>query len=433
MPPRPGLYLVLALRLLLPLPALAQAPRVAVREFMGPGQQRELRLTFPRLPPDPTLAGFSPEEARAFIRALEASFPGPPGGVSFAVAVQGPTSLERTVLGGYLSLYGPLNSERTAAIEHSRWFQALKRSSRYMPEGVRDAAWTLFSAPTVATSLALSMTLYMMAWAAPEPVFSKALAASVTLGLLLTYSAAELHTVGRACLQLYQEAEASRTEEELEAAAERFGRAMGGTGLRILVTVAGAKLSQGLPSMSSGGFWARLSPPRLAFADGGGLGGAIVGEGTRAVVSVAGGTLVLMGAASGTAASAAASTAASTRTTGACREDSDNGAAKRHHIATDKNELSGTSGGPWTPRFLDLFTRAEMSLDDPANLVYLIGHQGPHPQAYHQAVFNRLRAAPGDCQTVGDCRKRLVDELDALAAQICKPDSELNTLTTKKP
>ena len=59
------------------------------------------------------------------------------------------------------------------------------------------------------------------------------------MALLLTYSAAELYNVGQACLRLYREAEAARTREELEAVAERFGKALGGVGLRVVVTVAG--------------------------------------------------------------------------------------------------------------------------------------------------------------------------------------------------
>ena len=50
------------------------------------------------------------------------------------------------------------------------------------------------------------------------------------MALLLTYSAAELYNVGQACRRLYQEAEAARTREELEAVAERFGKALGGWG-----------------------------------------------------------------------------------------------------------------------------------------------------------------------------------------------------------
>ena len=53
----------------------------------------------------------------------------------------------------------------------------------------------MFSSPTVVLSVAMSMMLYMAAWVAPEPIFSKALAAAVTIGLLMTYTAAELYNV----------------------------------------------------------------------------------------------------------------------------------------------------------------------------------------------------------------------------------------------
>jgi hypothetical protein len=275
--------------------------------------------------------------------------------------------------------------------------------------------------------------LYMAAWAAPEPVFSKALASAVTLGLLMTYSAAELYTVGQACLNLYREAEAARTQEELEAAAERFGQAIGGVGFRVLVTVAGAKLAKGLPEVPKGGIWASLSPPRFAFMGGGARGGFSIGAGTRAQVNVANGTVVLMGVSANTAASAMASAVASARTTGACREASDKGDAKAHHIATDKNDISNVNGGPWTPLFKRLFDRAGMRFDDPANIVYLIGHVGPHPEAYHQEVFGRLRAALADCRVQADCRNRLTNALDRIAEEVCTSGSKLNKLATRRP
>jgi len=280
--------------------------------------------------------------------------------------------------------------------------------------------------------MALSMMLYMAAWAAPEPVFSKSLAAAVTLGLLLTYSATELYAVGMACLNLYREAEEARTLEQVEAAAERFGKAIGGVGLRVLVTVAGAKLAKGLPEVPKGGLWARFSPPRSALA-GGGTGGFSVGAGTRAQVSVADGTVVLMGVSANVTASAAASAVASARTTGACRDSPGKDDAKGHHIATDKNEISEVSGGPWTPRFELLFARAGMRLNDPANIVYLVAHQGPHPEQYHLEVHDRLEAALGNCRSKIDCRARLVEELDMIAADICKSGSKLNNFLTKKP
>jgi hypothetical protein len=82
------------------------------------------------------------------------------------------------------------------SLESARWFQALKLSPRYMGEGVREAAVEMFNSPAVASSVGMSMMLYMVAWAAPEPLFSKAFAAAVTLGLLMTYTATELYNVG---------------------------------------------------------------------------------------------------------------------------------------------------------------------------------------------------------------------------------------------
>jgi hypothetical protein len=277
----------------------------------------------------------------------------------------------------------------------------------------------------------MSMMLYMVAWAAPEPVFSKTLATAVTIGLMLTYTAVELYNVGLACLRLYQEAEGARTPEQMEAVAERFGKALGGVGLRVLVTVAGARLSRGLPEVPQGGMWGKLSPPRFGLAGGGGRGGFMVGGGARAQVSVADGTVVLMGVTANTTAAAVTSAVAATRRTGACAEakKEDNHA---HHLCTNKNDTSERSGGPWTPLFEELFERAGMSLDDPANIVYLRDHKGPHPEAYHQEIFRQLKDALGTCRTRAECRAKLVEVLDKLAGEVCTPGSKLNKLATRK-
>jgi A nuclease family of the HNH/ENDO VII superfamily with conserved AHH len=119
------------------------------------------------------------------------------------------------------------------------------------------------------------------------------------------------------------------------------------------------------------------------------------------------------------------------RTTGDCRPESNKGDANKHHIATDKNSTSDASGGPWTPLFEDLFKRAGMDLQDPSNIVYLLKHRGPHPRDYHEEVYRRLRDALAGCRTTSECRKRLVDELDRIAADICKSGSALNKLLTR--
>ena len=413
-----------------------------------PGEEGQgLRLTFKRLEPDAALGLWRVEEARQVVEALEGEFqeakprPGlrllpeahtrtmaglvPPADTR-------PSVLERRVREEYEALLGPALVGLPGSLESARWFQALRLSPRYMGEGVREAALELFSSPAVLLAVGTSLVLYMVAWAAPEPLFSKAFAAAVTLGLLLTYSAAELYNVGLACLTLYREAEAARTREELEVAAERFGKALGGVGLRVLVTVAGAKLARGLPEVPKGGLWASVSPPRFALAGGSGRGGLRVAAGTRAQVSVADGTVVLMGVTGSTAAGAVSAAVSSARTTGACAESKQDG-HHRHHLCTNKNDKSERNGGPWTPDFEELFERAGMSLEDPANIVYLRGHKGPHPEAYHSEVFRRLEDAMSGCWPQAECRAKLVRTLDEIAGDVCKPGSTLHKLATRKP
>ncbi|MCY1074187.1 AHH domain-containing protein [Archangium sp. miwbw1] len=214
--------------------------------------------------------------------------------------------------------------------------------------------------------------------------------------------------------------------------ARRFGKALGGVGLRVLVTVAGAKLARGLPEVPNGGLWAKLSPPRFALAGGGTRGSVRVVAGTRAQVNVADGTVVLMGVTANTAAAAVTSAVSTARTTGACTESKQDG-HHRHHLCTNKNDLSENNGGPWTPRFEEFFERAGMSLDDPANIIYLRDHKGPHPEAYHREVFKRLNDELRGCRPQANCRDRLVDELDKIAGEVCTPGSTLNRLATRKP
>ncbi|WP_395814464.1 AHH domain-containing protein [Archangium minus] len=397
-----------------------------------------LRLSFKPLGPNPALSLFTLEDAREVVAALGNRSPPRKTRPTAIIAggLLGPPSdyrrsdLESRTREEYEVLYGPALVELPGSLESARWFQALALSPRYMGDGVREAAVEMFSSPAVLLSVGLSMMLYMMAWAAPEPFFSKALAAAVTLGLMMTYTAAELYAVGLACLHLYREAEAARTQAQLEAVAERFGKALGGVGLRVLVTVAGAKLARGLPEVPPGGLWARLSPPRFAFA--GGRGGFKVSEGTRARVSVADGTVVLMGVSASTTVSAVTAAASSARTTGACAESRKDG-HHAHHLATNKNDKSESRGGPWTPEFEELFALAGMSLEDPANIVYLRDHKGPHPEVYHSEIFRRLRDALKNCKNQVDCRAGLVRALNEIASEVCAPGSKLNKLVTRKP
>lgn len=102
-----------------------------------------------------------------------------------------------------------------------------------------------------------------------------------------------------------------------------------------------------------------------------------------------------------------------------------------HHICTDKNCISPNSGGPWTPEFQKMFDRADLSMQDELNKVWVAGHQGPHPQEYHKRVFDRL-----DSKTEGMAgaaySDAFKDELRAIKNEIGTPGTELNRLVTKK-
>jgi hypothetical protein len=104
-----------------------------------------------------------------------------------------------------------------------------------------------------------------------------------------------------------------------------------------------------------------------------------------------------------------------------------------HHIATDKWTDATHSGGPWTPRFKQIFAKAGMSLDDPANKVRVRGHVGPHPQEYHEHVFEALRDATRTCRTLQQCQASLKKALGRLSEQITTEGTYLNKLVTRTP
>ena len=104
-------------------------------------------------------------------------------------------------------------------------------------------------------------------------------------------------------------------------------------------------------------------------------------------------------------------------------------AAPVHHLATNKNFKSSARGGPWSPRFESIFNRAGMDLDDAFNKVRVPGHQGPHPEAYHQAVYDRLVEATRGLDGA-TYRSALEEELTAIGTEAAKDGTLLNVLLT---
>ncbi len=384
-----------------------------------PGER--LQLDFEPVPPDPAWELVSEEEVRAvladFLQCTEepAQFSVVPALASSPRAL---APWEARLRAEFLARYGPPLLPLPGSLERSPLFMALRLSPRYMGAGLRDAARELFRSPLFIASVTLSVLVYFAAWLMPEPLFSKSFAAALTARLALAVGLLELRNVALALLQLYREAQAARTMAEIEAIAERFGRALGGTALRVLIMVASFGIAKALPDVPPGGLGPLLSPPRFAVA------GGLTFQASSTAQVVADGTIVLAGAAVGTAGSAAGS---------AC----DDGTTKKdgyqwHHLATSRHGTTTDNGGPWTPRFKRLFARAGMSIDDRANLVHLADHQGPHPEAYHAEVYRRLEAALEGCGSAPQCKARLVEELRRIGDEVCTRGSVLHRLLTEK-
>ncbi|WP_152622277.1 AHH domain-containing protein [Archangium violaceum] len=388
---------------------------VEVRELPGD----RLRLVFAPVAVDLALERVRVEDARAVLADFHAAFPREEGRRFRLVRTSTepePLAWERRLREELVSRFGPPEWSLPGLLETSPVLMALKRSPRYMGAGVREAAHELFSSPVFLSSVTLSVLLYFSAWLVPEPIFTKAFVATWTLRLALLVGVLELNRFARACARLYEEAQAARTEEELEAVAERFGKAVGGTGLRVMMLAASMGVAKGLPEVPQGGLGALLRAPRYSLPEG------MTMNGAAAVQMAADGTIVVTGAAAGTAASAVGS---------ACTDGSESQEGYHwHHLATNKNEISARSGGPWTPLFKRFFEKAGMSLDAAENLVYLKGHKGPHSEAYHSEVYSRLERALKGCRTTVQCKSSLMDALKDLANDVCTPGSRLYRLVT---
>jgi len=238
------------------------------------------------------------------------------------------------------------------------------------------------------------------------------------VGLILYVGVDTLSHLVTGWLQLMEEVKVAATFEQIRDAGERFGKSLGREAARafamLLMAAIGSTAQQ---------FAAKV--PTLP----GSAQVAVQAEGRAriplsALAAVEEIALTEQGVSVTVAATAMTMGASGSSGTGPCVET--------HHIATICNEKSTARGGAWTPRFRELFAKAGMTLDDPANTLPLPGHYGPHPERYHQRVFNELYAATRTCRSVVDCREALTGTLRKLARQIATPGTELNQLVTRQ-
>ncbi|MDC0710361.1 AHH domain-containing protein [Stigmatella sp. ncwal1] len=246
-----------------------------------------------------------------------------------------------------------------------------------------------------------------------------ALVAVLGVAMLLYVGYDTLHNLVTGWAELTGAAKVATTFEELREAGERFGRILGRESARalalLLVAAIGAtaqRFAAKVPTLPGSAQVAMQAEGQA------GIWLPALGTVEEIAVSAEGVSITLP-------ANAVAMAARPSRGKGPCVET--------HHIATICNDKFTARGGTWTPRFRQIFAKAGMSMEDPANKMPLPGHYGPHPERYHQLVYEELDVATATCRTVVECREGLTRALKALAKEIATPRTELNQLVTRLP
>ncbi|KFE67460.1 AHH domain-containing protein [Hyalangium minutum] len=244
------------------------------------------------------------------------------------------------------------------------------------------------------------------------------LVAVLGVGLLLYVGYDTLHNLVTGWAELTEAAEAATTFEQLREAGERFGKIIGREAARafamLLVAAIGSTaqlFAAKVPTLPGSAQVAMQAEGQAGFSL------PALGAVQEIAVAAEGVSITLP-------ANAVAMAARGSGGKAPCVET--------HHIATICNDTSTARGGAWTPRFRKVFAKAGMSMENPANKMPLQGHYGPHPERYHQIVFNALDDATRTCRSVVTCRAKLMEALKDLAQDIATPGTELNQLVTRQ-
>jgi hypothetical protein len=294
-----------------------------------------------------------------------------------------------------------------------RYMLAMALSKSPVLEEFEKALGAMVSMRVVIQAAMATVVTLLVLLAMPEPV-TKFTAAWATAGLILWVGAETLYHLITGWFQLMEEVKAATTFEEIREAGERFGKLFSRKAAQAFAMMAMALLAHTAKGFAEQvGTLPGSAQVSMQAASREGVLLSEVGAVESVVVTADGFSVTL---APGAVAMAARGG----------RDDR----TENHHIGTIANKKSTLRGGPWTPRFEELFARAGMRLKDPGNIVPIQGHRGPHPQRYHQIVYRRLQRALGDCRAIAECRENLTRELRALAEEIASPGTELNQLVT---
>ncbi|NNC05703.1 AHH domain-containing protein [Corallococcus exiguus] len=287
-----------------------------------------------------------------------------------------------------------------------RYALALALAMDSVWEETAEALRGVVNPQAVLATVTASVTVYLLLWSLPEPV-SKGLAALMTATAIAYLGVDTVWGLLNGWLTLVKQADRALTFDDLREAGEGYGKVLGKNAARVFVMLATAAVGNtvGLAAktpMLPGSAQAALAVEAQAGYVYAGMGG------VRSVAMTADGFTIAL---------APNAVAMSSRD-----------GSQKHHLATLRNNVSTHRGGPWTPRFQRIFKKAGMELKDPENIVEVPGHRGPHPQRYHQRVYDRLEEATRACRSVAQCREVLVAELRNLAQEATTQGSGLHKL-----
>ncbi|TQF17189.1 hypothetical protein FJV41_04465 [Myxococcus llanfairpwllgwyngyllgogerychwyrndrobwllllantysiliogogogochensis] len=288
------------------------------------------------------------------------------------------------------------------------WALAIAMDSVW--EETSEALEGMTDPQAVVAGIAASATMYLLLWSLPEPV-SKGVAATLTACLIAYLGVDTVWSMLDGWLTLVRQVDRATSFEQLHAAGEAYGEVLGKNAARVFVMLATVAIGNtaGLAAKSAG--LPGSAQAAMAVESQAGFQYAAVGSVSSVALTAEGFTIAL-------APNAVAMASRRSR-------------SERHHIATNKNDVSAARGGPWTPIFRKLFARAGMKLKDSENIVEVAGHKGPHSQGYHEYVHERLRQALGECRKVEVCRESLTLELRKLAKEVLTKGTEIHTLLTQ--
>ncbi len=270
------------------------------------------------------------------------------------------------------------------------WAMALSKSP--VLEEFEKALGEMVSMQAVMQAAMYTIVVLLVLLTLPEPV-TKFIAAWATTALVLWVGAKTLYNLVTGWFQLMAEVKVATTFEQLRDAGEKFGRLFSREAAQAFAMVAMALLTHAAKGFAEQ--VATLPGSSQVSMQAAGHEGLLLSEAgaVESVTVTTEGFLVALPP--GAVAMSAQGGGRGSR-------------VQNHHIGTIANKKSTLRGGPWTPRFEELFARAGMRLKDTENIVPIQGHRGPHPQRYHEFIYRRLQVALGDCRAIATDLNQLV-------------------------